>query len=295
MTGERARKKAAREHSRLVGAGDVDGLLGLYAPDAVFEDPVGSGARQGHEALRAHFTAAVEGRPAESVEDTVAGQDGVHVLSRITSVCDYRPHGPRYAARGWLAPPLGAEPAFLRRHYALQLRVGPSGLIEDMRAYWGRPDLEVSADGANFTGLAVLSPREEALRRLPETYLTRLTGGDVEGTVALFAEDVVFEDPVGGILLRGKDALREHVFRGSAGKVHEVLGRPVSSMDGRFVVIRGDAHVLVPAKMRMRMITVCEIDDAGFGVHIRGYWGLGDLTMEPAPPRTAPEPAERPA
>lgn len=292
MTGERARKRTAREHSRLLTAGDVDALLALYAPDAVFEDPVGSGARQGHEALRAHFAALAAGGAAETVEDTVAGQDGTHVLSRITAVAAYRPLGPRWAARGWL-PPQTAEPAFLRRHYALQLRVGPAGLIEDMRAYWGRPDLEVSADGTHFTGPAELSPRERALRRLPETYLTRLTGGDVEGTVALFAEDVVFEDPVGGILLRGKDALREHVFRGSAGKVHEVLGRPVSSMDGRFVVIRGDARVRVPAAMRMRMITVCEIDDAGFGVHIRGYWGLGDLTMEPAPP-AAPA-AERPA
>ncbi|MFI0942971.1 nuclear transport factor 2 family protein [Streptomyces sp. NPDC021020] len=295
MTGERARKRIAREHSRLLVAGDIDGLLALYAPDAVFEDPVGSGARQGHEALRAHFTAAAAGHPAETVEDTVAGQDGTHVLSRITSVTGYRPLGPRYAARGWLAPPRGAEPAFLRRHYALQLRVAPSGLVEDMRAYWGRPDLEVSADGADFTGPAELSPREAALRRLPETYLSRLTGGDVEGTVELFAEGIVFEDPVGGILLRGKDALRKHVFRGSAGKVHEVLGRPVSSMDGRFVVIRGDARVVVPAEMRMRMITVCEIDDAGLGVHIRGYWGLGDLTMEPAPPRTPAAPAERPA
>jgi len=66
------------------------------------------------------------------------------------------------------------------------------------------------------------------------------------------------------------------------------------------VVIRGDARVVVPAEMRMRMITVCEIDDDGLGAHIRGFWGLSDLTMEPSAagpdPRPAPgaaPPAER--
>lgn len=50
-------------HDRARG-GDVDGLLSLYAPDAVFESPLvpaildntGSGVLQGHEAIR-HFLA----------------------------------------------------------------------------------------------------------------------------------------------------------------------------------------------------------------------------------------------
>lgn len=281
MLNERTRKKIALEHSRRLSAGDIDALLDLYARDATFEDPVGTGTRTGHDALRAHIGSAIAGNVRETVEDTVVGQDGTHVLSRITADMDYRPRGPVYADRGWLPPPEGAEPAGLRCHYALLLRVGASGLIEDMRAYWGRPDLEVSVDGTPgaFRGPDVIAPGEAALRRLPSTYLGLLEQGDIEGTVAMFAEDIVFEDPVGGLLLRGKDALREHVFRGSEGKVHEVLGRPVSSMDGRFVVIRGDARVWVPAEIRMRMITICELDEDGLGVHIRGFWGLTDTTL----------------
>lgn len=292
MIGERARKKIAREHSRRLSAGDIDGLVDLYARDATFEDPVGAGALTGREALRAHFASAVAGHVEETVEDMVAGQDGTHVLSRVTAVMDYRPRGPLYADRGWTAPPQGAEPSALRCHYALLLRIGGSGLIEDMRAYWGRPDIEVSADGTpgSFAGPADVTPRELALRQLPQTYLGHLQRGDVESTVALFAEGIVFEDPVGGVKLRGKDALREHVFRGSEDKVHEVLGRPVTSMDGRFVVIRGDARVFVPAEMRMRMITVCEVDADGLGVHIRGFWGLTDMAMGLAAPGGDPGP-----
>ncbi|KAK1178081.1 nuclear transport factor 2 family protein [Streptomyces sp. NBS 14/10] len=285
MINERPRKRIALEHSRRLSAGDIDALLDLYAEDATYEDPVGAGGGSGREALRAHFESAVAGNVQETVEDTVVGQDGTHVLSRITAVMDYRPRGPVYADRGWVPPPSGAEPAGLRYHYALLLRVGESGLIEDMRAYWGRPDIELSADGTpeSFRGPDTITPRELDLRRLPEKYLGRLLKGDIEGTVAMFTEDIVFEDPVGGMKLHGKDALRKHVFRGSENKVHEVLGRPVSSMDGRFVVIRGDARVFVPAEMRMRMITICEVNEDGLGAHIRGFWGLTDLTMGLSP------------
>ena len=281
MISERVRKKIAREHSRLLSAGDIGALLDLYAPDATFEDPVGSGVRSGRTALRAHFESAIAGNVRETVEDSVVGQDGTHVLSRITAVMEYEPRGPQYVERGWLAPSQGPDPSALRCHYAMLLRVGSSGLIEDMQAYWGRPDLETSADGAaeSFRGPETITPEELALRRLPQRYLKLLEKGDIEGNVALFSEQIVFEDPVGGLKLCGKDALREHVFRGSEGKVHEVLGRPVTSMDGRFVVIRGDARVFVPAELRMRMITICEIDGDGLGAHIRGFWGLTDMTI----------------
>ncbi|MFH8371799.1 nuclear transport factor 2 family protein [Streptomyces sp. NPDC018031] len=286
MINERTRKKIAREHSRRLNAGDVDALLELYAPDAAFEDPVGAGRRTGHRALREHFGTAVAGHLRETVEDTVVGQDGAHVLSRITAVMDYHPRGPVYAERGWLPAPGAAEPSALRCHHALLLRVGESGLIEDMRAYWGRPDLEVSAGGpaGPFRGPADIPPAEAALRQLPYTYARRLEAGDVAGTVALFSDDVVFEDPVGRMKLRGKEALSSHVAHGSAGKVNEILGRPVSSMDGRFVVIRGDARIFVPEKMRMRMITICELDEEGLGVHIQGFWGITDTTFGDAVP-----------
>ncbi|MDT0544770.1 MULTISPECIES: nuclear transport factor 2 family protein [Streptomyces] len=288
MINERNRKSIAREHSRRLSAGDVDALLELYAKDATFEDPVGAGGRAGHEALRAHFESAVAGNVAETVEDTVVGQDGAHVLSRITAVMDYRPRGPVYADRGWLPAPQAAEPTGLRCHYALLLRVGESGLIEDMRAFWGRPDIETSADGAaeSFRGPESITPDEAALRQLPYTYARRLESGDVSGTVALFSDDVVFEDPVGRMKLCGKEALAKHVAHGSAGKVNEILGRPVSSMDGRFVVIRGDARIFVPEKMRMRMITVCELNKDGLGVHIQGFWGITDTTFGDMGPDT---------
>lgn len=142
MINERGRKKIALEHCRLVSEGDLEGLLALYAPEATFEDPVGAGRQTGHEALRAHFGSALAANVKEIAEDPAAGQDGMHVIMPVTATMDYRPRGPVYVERGWLPGPEGAEPSGLRCQYMLLLRVGESGLIEDMQAFWGRGDIE---------------------------------------------------------------------------------------------------------------------------------------------------------
>ncbi len=142
MINERGRKKLALEHCRLMSEGDLDGLLALYAPEATFEDPVGSGPQTGREALRAHLESAMTANVKEVAEDPVAGQDGLHVITPVSSVMDYRPRGPLYVERGWLPAAQGPEPSGLRRHHMLLLRVGESGLIEDMQAFWGRGDIE---------------------------------------------------------------------------------------------------------------------------------------------------------
>ncbi|KUJ40295.1 nuclear transport factor 2 [Streptomyces albus subsp. albus] len=125
-----------------MSAGDVDGLLALYARDAIFEDPVGWGPRTGRDTLRAHIESAMAGNVREVAEDPVAGQDGLHVLTPVTAVMDYRPRGPVYVERGWLPAPERAEPMRLRCRYMMLIRVGESGLIEDMKAFWGRGDIE---------------------------------------------------------------------------------------------------------------------------------------------------------
>jgi len=140
---ERRRKNMILEHSRRISAGDVDGLLELYADEVGFEDPVGSGRRTGRAALRAHFAQSVEARIAETPGDPVAGQDGMHTLVPITAAMDYLPKGPAFAERGWLTAPAEPEGKRLRCEYVLMLRTGADGRIEELKAFWGRSDIEV--------------------------------------------------------------------------------------------------------------------------------------------------------
>jgi steroid Delta-isomerase len=143
LTSERSRKELALKHCRLMNAGDVDALLELYAEDVRFEDPAGWARPTGRNALRAHLDAVVSAHVHVLPGDPVAGQDGTHVLVPITAVMDYLPVGPVYAERGWSTPPPDPESARIRCAYMLMLRTGPTGLIHEMKAYWGRSDLTV--------------------------------------------------------------------------------------------------------------------------------------------------------
>jgi steroid Delta-isomerase len=143
LLNERSRKQLAFEHCRLMNAGDVDGLLGLYADEVVFEDPVGGDRQRGRDALRTHFTQAVAAHIHEAPGEPVAGQDDVHVLIPVTAIMDYLPKGPDFVQRGWLNAPNDATGKRLKRDYMLMLRTGDDGRIEELKVFWGRSDLEV--------------------------------------------------------------------------------------------------------------------------------------------------------
>lgn len=140
---EFARKKRVLELSRRVNAGDLDAVIEMYAPDAVLEDPVGLPPLTGHDAMRAHYALLLSARLREEAAEPVAGQDATHALLQITSVMDYLPLGPEYAARGWLKAPGSPGTARLERTAMLVVRMDKSGLVQHLKSYWGMSDLTV--------------------------------------------------------------------------------------------------------------------------------------------------------
>ncbi|MER0241444.1 nuclear transport factor 2 family protein [Streptomyces sp. HSW2009] len=144
MIDERSRKKLIREHSRLMNAADVDGLLGLYADEVTVEDPVGGDQRSGRDALRAHFEEFARAGVQETMGDPVAGQDGKHVLAPVRAVMDYLPKGPVFVERGWIEAPEQPEGKRISWDYVLMLRTGKGGAITEFKALWGRSDIAVT-------------------------------------------------------------------------------------------------------------------------------------------------------
>lgn len=140
---ELGRKRLALEHSGLLNAGDVDGLMELYGDRATLENPVGHTPLTGPDAVRAHWKAAVAARIREVAGEPVAGQDGAHVLLPVTAEMDYLPAGPAFAAHGWLTAPAQPASTRLRRTSMLVIRIDKAGLIQELRAFWGKSDLEV--------------------------------------------------------------------------------------------------------------------------------------------------------
>lgn len=80
MTSAPERAQAITEtvhrYIELVGSGEVDDLVSLYADDATLEDPVGGEVHIGHQAIR-NFYSALEGldRQCELVTLRVAGNE----------------------------------------------------------------------------------------------------------------------------------------------------------------------------------------------------------------------------
>ncbi|SPM35364.1 Ketosteroid isomerase-related protein [Mycobacterium rhizamassiliense] len=71
----------------LLGDGDVDGLVGLYADDATVEDPVGGEVHIGSQAIKGFYSAVANvDRQAELVSLRVAGNEAAfHFRLTITA------------------------------------------------------------------------------------------------------------------------------------------------------------------------------------------------------------------
>jgi steroid delta-isomerase len=117
-------------------------------------------------------------------------------------------------------------------------------------------------------------PGNEEVKRAVERYVATL-GDDRAASIAeLFAEDAVFEDPVGGDVRRGREAIR--AFYESA------LGN--QSVSSELITLRvsgGEAafhfRLEVGGRIRIDIIDVMRFDDAGAITSMKAYWSPEDI------------------
>jgi steroid Delta-isomerase len=98
-------------------------------------------------------------------------------------------------------------------------------------------------------------PDEATRKHLALEYARRINAGDVDGVLDLFADDIVFEDPVGTPPIIGKEDLRRRIAWSVKCNVHEIPGRAVTSMDGRWVVVPSTVSVYIPEKLTFHITT----------------------------------------
>ena len=58
--------------------------------------------------------------------------------------------------------------------------------------------------------------------------------------------------------------------------VHEIPGRAVTSMDGRWVVVPSIVSVFIPEKLTFHIIGVMEVGEDGLAHHVQAFWGVTD-------------------
>jgi len=129
-------REASRASMAAVESGDRDGWIGLFAPDAVVEDPIGASmfdpdghGHRGHDAIAAFYdTVIASGRIAFAIRESYAGgNECANVGTITTTLAD----GSRAVVDG-----------------VYTYRVDDQGRILALRAYWEPGHLRLEAPDA---------------------------------------------------------------------------------------------------------------------------------------------------
>ncbi|WP_433769871.1 steroid Delta-isomerase [Pseudomonas putida] len=123
MIGAEQIQATMARYVELVDAGDIDGILGLYAGDATVEDPVGQAPLQGIDAIERFYR---QGLGAMKVSATRTGP--VRATSNGCGAMPFR------VDMEW-----GGQPCSL--HVIDVMEFDDSGKICSMKAYWSEVNL----------------------------------------------------------------------------------------------------------------------------------------------------------
>jgi steroid Delta-isomerase len=122
-------------------------------------------------------------------------------------------------------------------------------------------------------------PDPEEIRATVERYAEVFSAGDKDGYLALFADDATVEDPVGGEVHRGKEALGAFwdTTRSMTPEIQLVVTGPVR-VAGQEAAFPGEARpVLGDEAMAVPIVDTLRFGDDGLITELRAYWDLADL------------------
>jgi len=117
-------RTAFETYARLMSAGDVEGIVALFAADATLEDPIGTPPHRGHDGIRAFFRNSFAGTGG-SVEMAL---EGAVRVAGFHGAAAMRAHIP--AAK----QPIAIDTLDV-------MRFDTEGRIVSMTAYWGPTNL----------------------------------------------------------------------------------------------------------------------------------------------------------
>ncbi len=140
------------------------------------------------------------------------------------------------------------------------------------------PDLTQELLAGSDTELA-----PEHIRRVFEQYGERMTAGDTDGIMALFAQDAVIRDPVTGPERRGHDEIRrfyQDSFDTMGGAIDMRLDgavRIVGNYGAAAYIARTTSHETV---YRSETLDVMTFNDAGLITSMMAYWGPANFSLD---------------
>lgn len=122
-------------------------------------------------------------------------------------------------------------------------------------------------------------PTVAEMKAVMTRYTTLVSAGDVDGVVALYAENATIEDPVGVPAQSGREAIVKFYQNACATSVKiKVLSGPYGSF-GNSAAMVAEVLVDVPGQgpTRIELIEIMEFDAQGKISAMRAYWGQDDM------------------
>ncbi|MFF2128316.1 SgcJ/EcaC family oxidoreductase [Streptomyces olivochromogenes] len=122
---------------------------------------------------------------------------------------------------------------------------------------------------------------EEKMKSVLAAYIDGYANSDPEALAGLFAEDALWEDPVGSTPLRGRQEIL--AFIGSAAAdTYLTLDTEIRASHGNEAAMAFTIDTVIEGKpTRIKAIDVMTFDDDGKISSMRAYWGPSDVTELP--------------
>jgi steroid delta-isomerase len=119
-------------------------------------------------------------------------------------------------------------------------------------------------------------PTPEEMRSVVRSYVDMMCKSDIDGIMALYADDATAEDPVGGEVQTGAEALR-NFYSLTAPALQVELKGPIC-VSGRECAFPLLAELSMgDTKQYLDAIDVLRFDDEGKITSMRAYWNPAEL------------------
>jgi len=121
-------------------------------------------------------------------------------------------------------------------------------------------------------------PTEDQMRAAMAEYINAFNRVDLEGILALYADDATVEDPVGTPIKLGAETLREFYTVALESGAQLALSAPIRTSRGNEAAMAFDISLtLESGPCVIRAIDVMTFNEAGQFTSMRAFWGPSDM------------------
>jgi steroid delta-isomerase len=119
-------------------------------------------------------------------------------------------------------------------------------------------------------------PTADEIRDVMQRYIKYMCDSDIDGIMSLYADDAYAEDPVGGKLQQGREALTGF-YAGSAPMLHVEATGPVRVAGSECAVPLLAELTMNDNKLYIDVIDVFAFDEAGKIISMRAFWNPAEM------------------